>query len=109
MYSGSCNSCGLCCERMEVSKEGLPIIFRCTNLLSFDKTGKPSATACAAYAHRQNGMPIVMRSLDGRYAYRSQCLAVYPRPEDAVPPECSYKWVGEQAQPQWNLRYSPSL
>ena len=111
-YKGECSCCGKCCEKVEMSQDGFLVLFRCENLLTFDKTGKPSATACAAYAHRTNGMPIVMRSLDGRFAYRSKCLASYPRPEDAVPPECSYKFVPDelvQVEPQWDIRYVPAI
>lgn len=52
-------------------------------------------------------MPIVMMREDG-VAYKSNCYSTYPEKQDAVPPECSYKYEGEE-QPQWFLGYTPKL
>ena len=109
MYEGACNQCGACCCKNEVAPNGFLVAFRCIFLLQADKVGKPGATVCAAYAHRYDGLPITMVSVDGRYSYPSKCLASYPRPTDAIPPECSYRFVGEGATPKWNVLYAPEL
>lgn len=99
-YVGECNSCGVCC-----SYAG----YACEHLLQFDKLGNPGASACSIWDKRTYGMLIVMRNTRGEKAY-SKCITVYPRPQDAVPPQCSYVWDGqERKQPLWHITYAPKL
>lgn len=107
MWLGSCNSCGQCCQATLYGHT-----FRCQNLLVTGSVGQPDATSCAVYHLRSDGMPIVMRSLDGEFAYASQCLATYPRPKDAIPPECSYVFAPDdlvQIKPEWSITYAPTF
>ena len=112
MWTGTCNACGICCVvRTLVPEMKREVEFRCDNLLVSDKIGRSGATFCAVWETKRDGMPTTMRSAEG-YSYKSKCLASYPRPTDAVPPECSYKFVPDelvQIQPQWSLGYLPSM
>ena len=105
MYVGDCNSCGACCV---TRKNGH--YYRCQNLGVMDRIGSPDATFCAVHKTRTEGMPIIMCEVGGSDAFIAACLASYPRPEDAIPPECSYRWEpGElvQLQPAWSIGYIP--
>lgn len=75
----------------------------CANLLK-----EPDGTTkCSKFTTRKSGMPILMVSEDDPlFAYVSRCMAEYPRPQDAIPPECSYQWVSIEKQPEWNPHYA---
>lgn len=121
--------------------------FRCRNLVVAagrqigeppDASGTP-ATRCRIHDKLYPGMPIELESADGDLA-TSTCIGDYPRPQagqpdtrwglrhqddeqrmppDAIPPECSYRWVptpeviGDETnipadiQPQWRPDYLP--
>lgn len=62
LLAGACSRCGLCCEI-----DG----FRCLNLIGAPPGPivpaiLPGPTACAAYDHRYDGMPIVLMDDKGR-------------------------------------------
>jgi hypothetical protein len=80
------------------------MLFTCANLKEAD--GKK---ICTMYEKRTLGMAILMCSEDMKFFYPSSCLTIYPRPQDAVPPECSYQWVSIEPPPQWNENYAPSF
>jgi len=106
MYEGDCNGCGRCCTTWYGG-----VHYRCANLLLADEVGKPAATFCAVYHTRRIGMPVVMLGEEGS-VLASTCLPIYPRAHDAIPSECSYKFVPDeliQIQPKWRFTYAPKL
>lgn len=129
-YVGDCNSCGRCCSGF-IFIEGKRIETRCENLVVAEPIGRPQATLCAVHGKRTLGMPIRMFLLVGhdkiklkprspgwstliadiinKSYYISRCLSTYPRPQDAIPPECSYRWQENKPQPRWSVGYNPSL
>ncbi len=107
-YEGNCNGCGSCCAGF-IFIGGTRIETRCENLVVAEPIGRPQATLCSVHGKRTLGMPIRMLLENGR-SYRSRCLATYPRPQDAIPPECSYKYVGpSEKKPRWSIGYKPEL
>jgi len=106
-YVGDCNSCGKCCSGF-VFIGGTRIETRCENLVVAERIGRPQATLCAVHGKRTLGMPIRM-FLENGSSYQSRCLSTYPRPQDAIPPECSYRWQENKPQPKWSVGYKPSL
>lgn len=111
-YSGDCNKCGACCQytMLTIDGNGSPVFVkaRCDNLIGGDDKYIQYPKICAVHEERELGMPTKMRFPNGTW-YRSQCLTVYPRPQDAIPPQCSYSWEGKAEQPKWNITYGPSM
>lgn len=102
MYQGECERCGVCCTRLVRQRNGVEVRYTCANLVKAD--GK---TQCSKYLTRKSGMPILMiAEHEPLFAYTSRCLVEYPRPVDAIPPECSYQWVSIEKQPDWNPHYA---
>lgn len=113
MWAGDCSCCGICCvNRKLVPEFGRVIEFRCANLLVSDTIGRPGATFCAIWDVKRDGTPITMQCAEYGLSYPSKCLASYPRPHDAVPPECSYEFVPDELvkiRPAWEMGYLPEL
>jgi hypothetical protein len=65
---GECNKCGLCCT----AQKGGVWLF-CTHLLVAGQLGTEGATRCLAYEHRYDGMPILMRTADGKEQVFARC------------------------------------
>lgn len=105
MYQGDCNKCGVCCTRLVRQKDGVDVRYSCANLVN-----DGDQTKCAKYLTRKTGMPILMvADRNPLFAFVSQCLVEYPRPQDAIPPECSYQFVPDELvkiQPQWQAHYA---
>jgi hypothetical protein len=77
--------------------------------VDFRELGQPKATLCGVYKRRVLGMPITMLVDGTTYSYQSSCYSTYPDKKDAIPPECSYVWQGDEPQPRWHLTYAPKL
>lgn len=78
----------------------------CEHLVIQDKLGTPSATKCKVHANRTAGMEITMHAADGSFSFVAECMMQYPRTKDAVPPDCSYVWIGEiEKKPEWSASY----
>jgi uncharacterized cysteine cluster protein YcgN (CxxCxxCC family) len=109
-YSGDCNSCGKCCTgtTWNPHEQKLVTVY-CENLILGETPGRPQATMCAAHKTKTLGMKVIFYTGDGVGSYEGQCLSIYPRTQDAIPPECSYKWQGNNKQPRWPIGYAPSL
>ncbi len=109
-YSGDCNGCGKCCTGMSWNpNEQKLVTVYCENLILGDKPGRPQATLCAIHKTRTLGMKVKFYTGDGEGSYEGECLSIYPRTQDAIPPECSYKWNSKEKQPRWSIGYAPSL
>jgi len=65
--TGVCNRCGLCCVE---DVEGVEVV--CEHLEA-SKVGQADGTRCKAYQTREDGMPITMRSDDGRVVVDTRC------------------------------------
>lgn len=106
-YTGQCNGCGLCC-RCFLEVAGQLREFRCRELVVLGPLGKPGATFCRVHAVKYPGMPIALESAAGDQG-TSDCAADYPRDQDAVPPECSYVYVGDpDKKPKWTPDFLPA-
>lgn len=105
-YFGTCNRCGLCCvhKNIEVGKKGEVFLFvgHCEHLRGFGGDSLlPYPTFCDVYDKREYLMPITMHFPNGLH-YPSVCVATFPRPNDAIPPQCSYVWEGHpEHKPKW--------
>lgn len=112
MWIGQCNGCGMCC-RAFLDVAGVPVEFRCTHLVVIGAIGTSGATLCRVHKDKYPEMPIQLESVGGLRCTESSkgtatCAAEYPRPHDAVPPECSYTWSGDpDKKPVWTPGFLP--
>ena len=108
-YEGTCNGCGKCCTATHIHPQLGIVRARCCYLVDIREIGQLKATLCSVYERRVLGMPITMMVDGTNYSYQSSCYSTYPNEQDAIPPECSYLWQGQNEQPRWHLTYAPKL
>ena len=107
-YTGSCNQCGRCCQAWIRNADSW-LVANCENLRWKGLPGEALSSYCAVHETREVGMPIRLVHL-GKVVGESVCVANYPRPQDAIPPECSFVWAGEKSkQPQYVQGKGPDL